>query len=142
MYCTVTQLQERFSKQELIALTDKDGSTGAMVVVVAEQAITDASATIDGYLGGRYALPLSAVPTILERICCDLARYYLYDDALGEEHQATKRYKDGIDYLKQVALGKVQLSLSSTQTKPAETNTAEMMSGGSVFGRENSKGFM
>ncbi|MGF1775899.1 gp436 family protein [Vibrio nomapromontoriensis] len=142
MYCTVTQLQGRFSEQELIALTDKDGSTGALVLDVAEQAIKDASSTIDGYLGGRYALPLRNVPTILERICCDLSRYYLYDDTLGEEHQAAKRYVDAVKYLEQVGRGQVQLGLSDTQTKPEQTNSAEMMSAGSVFGRDSAKGFI
>jgi phage gp36-like protein len=141
-YCTRDDMITRFSIEELIELTDKDGSTGAIVDAVVDQAIADASATIDGYIGGRYQLPLSSVPSILLRMACDLARYFLYDDQLGDEHQVTKRYRDAIEYLKQVGNGKVQLGINSNSERPAPTSTAQMVSSGSVFSRENSKGFI
>lgn len=142
MYCAADEMTNRFSEEELIQLTDKDGSVGAIVTEVLEQSIADASATIDGYIGGRYQLPLSSVPSILHRLCCDIARYFLYDDQLGEEHQATKRYESAIKYLEQVSNGKVQLGITQTSERPKTTATALMQSGGSVFGRSQSKGFI
>lgn len=142
MYCTPDDMTSRFSEDELIQLTDKDGSHGGVVSAVLEQSISDASATIDGYIGGRYQLPLSSVPSILTRLCCDVARYFLYDDQLGEDHQVSKRHKEAIDYLKLVGNGKVQLGISSKSERPQATSTAMMQSGGSVFSRANSKGFI
>ncbi|MGR5271358.1 gp436 family protein [Vibrio alginolyticus] len=142
MYCTQTDMETRFSEQELMQLTDKDGSAGAVVTAVLDQAIRDASATIDGYIGGRCQLPLSSVPAILTRTACDLARYYLYDDQLGDEHQVTKRYQSAIKYLEQVGSGKVDLGISAGGERPKPTSTAVMHSGGSVFGRDRSKGFI
>ncbi|SHO58796.1 gp436 family protein [Vibrio quintilis] len=142
MYCTQDDLINRFGEDELIQLTDRDGSTGAVVPAVSAQAITDAGATIDGYIGGRYRLPLSAVPEVLERLACDIARYFLYDRSLDPEHQAAKRYSDAISYLKDVAKGSVQLGLDEQQSKPETTATAIMQSAGSVFTRDQSKGFL
>ena len=142
MYCAADDMTKRFSEDELVQLTDKDGSHNSIVSEVLDQAISDASATIDGYIGGRYQMPLSSVPSILTRLCCDIARYFLYDDQLGEEHQVSKRHKEAIDYLKQVGSGKVQLGISSKSERPQATSTAMMQSGGRVFDRASSKGFV
>jgi len=142
MYCTQNDLVARFGEDDLIELTDKDGSQNAIVSSVIEQAINDAGATINGYIGGRYRLPLSATPEVLTRMCCDIARYYLYDDVLDAEHQAAKRYKDAISYLKDVAKGVVQLGIDDGSNKATTNNTATMLSAGSVFGRDKSKEFI
>ncbi|CCN69785.1 gp436 family protein [Vibrio nigripulchritudo] len=142
MYCALEDMTHRFSEDELAQLTDKDGTHGAIVADVLTRAIEDASHTIDGYIGGRYQLPLSSTPVILKRLCCDIARYFLYDDQLGEAHQATKRYDSAIKYLEQVSSGKVQLGINAKSERPQTTSTAMMQSGGSVFGRDKSKGFI
>lgn len=142
MYCTADDMTQRFSEEELIQLTDKDGSAEGVVVAVLEQAISDASATINGYIGGRCELPLTSVPAILVRMACDIARYFLYDDQLGDEHQVTKRYEDAIKFLEQVSAGKVDLGISAKGERPNTTATAMMTSAGSVFSRKNSRGFM
>ncbi|MDO6497328.1 gp436 family protein [Photobacterium sanguinicancri] len=142
MYCDKKDMNDRFGKQELIELTDRDGSAGDIVEDVLNQAIDDASSTIDGYLGGRYSLPLSVVPRILTRHACDLARYFLYDNALDDASTPAKRYHSSIKYLEQAANGKVQLGLDTKQQKAATTATAEMYSAGSVFSRKQAKGFI
>lgn len=142
MYCSLEDMRTRFDHTELIQLTDKDGSAGDVVESVLSHAITDACATIDGYIGGRYKLPLVNAPSVLTRTACDLARYYLYDDQLGDEHQVTKRYQSAIRYLEQVSAGKVQLGIHTPSSAPSTTNTAIVDSAGSVFARERSKGFI
>lgn len=142
LYCDKQDMIDRFGKPELVELTDRDGSAGDIVDEVLNQAIDDASSTIDGYLGGRYSLPLSTVPRILKRHACDLARYFLYDNVLDDSSQASKRYNDTIKYLEQVGNGRVQLGLDDKSVKATQTATAEMHSAGSVFGRAKSKGFI
>ncbi|HBY38461.1 MAG TPA: DUF1320 domain-containing protein, partial [Alteromonas sp.] len=73
-YCTTNDLIDRFGESELIALSDRD-NTGSVDAQVVSAAIADASALIDGYLGGRYALPLSVIPSVLPKLCGDIARF-------------------------------------------------------------------
>ncbi|MCE7638385.1 DUF1320 domain-containing protein [Vibrio fluvialis] len=142
MYCTADDMIKRFERYEMVKLTDKEGSGDEVVSSVLDQAISDAGATIDGYLAGVVRLPLSSVPENLNRLCADIARYYLYDDVLDDTHQAARRYKESIDYLKQVAAGKIRLSMPAEAANNAATNLAEVYSAGSVFARDKSKGFV
>ena len=104
-YCTKQNLIDRFGEIELIQLTDRDNQ-GIIDETVIAQAIADAGAEIDGYLN-RYALPLANVPSNLVRMACDVARYYLYDDAMIESVQI--RYDSVIKYLSAVAKGLITL---------------------------------
>ncbi|MGF1727209.1 gp436 family protein [Photobacterium nomapromontoriensis] len=142
MYCTRDDMVARFGEEELTELTDRDGNAGGIVDAVLDQVMDDASATIDGYLGGRYDLPLPVVPRVLTRTACDLSRYYLYDDQLGDEHQAAKRYAEAIGYLEKVGRGVLQLGLDRNNHQPVTHNTATMTSAGAVFSRQNGKGFI
>ena len=45
---------------------------------VVDKAISHACQVADGYLAGRYALPLQSVPTLLNTWCGDIARYWLH----------------------------------------------------------------
>ena len=110
-YCTTNDLIDRFGESELIALSDRD-NTGSVDAQVVSAAIADASALIDGYLGGRYALPLSVIPSVLPKLCGDIARFNLYDNAVPDVVQ--KRYDAAINFLKSVGKGEVRLGLSGT----------------------------
>lgn len=105
-----------------------------------ERALEDARQTIDSYLGGRYQLPLTQAPEVLERIAGQLARYFLYDDAATE--QIGNLYKDSLKFLESVATGRVQLGPTTTGTTAQPSAGAEMVSGGTVFGRDSSRGYI
>lgn len=122
IYATRTDMTQRFGEAELIALTDRDGA-GQIGVVVLTRALDDAQATVDGYIGKLYRLPLAgcikpatavgAAPTyvsppMLTRLACDLARYYLYTD-LPDEHEVARRHKQAMAELMSMATGKTQL---------------------------------
>jgi phage gp36-like protein len=140
MYAVTEDMTTRFGEEELIHLTDRDANQGAIDAVVLDQALADASAEIDGYLGGRYALPLASVPAVLTRICCDIARYHLYDEHAPE--RVEKRYDDSIAYLVRVGTGSIGLGLADEGDESQSNNTAEITSDGRVFSRETSKGFI
>ncbi|MDQ2194450.1 gp436 family protein [Vibrio sp. A14(2019)] len=142
MYCTAEDMIKRFEHDEIVRLTDKDGTAGEIVVPVLEQAISDATATVNGYLSGVIRLPLLSVPENLNRISADIARYYLYDDVLDDAHQAARRYKESIDYLKLIAAGKIRLDMPAEAANASATNLAEFYSAGSVFARDKAKGFL
>lgn len=141
-YATKAMMIERFGEQELVELTDRSGTTNAIVDDVLDAALADAAADIDGYLGGRYPLPLTTVPRALNRHACDLARYYLYDNRLDTDHPAARRYSASIRLLEQVAAGRVQLGLDAQGEKLETHDQAEMQSQPTVFGRKQSKGFI
>jgi len=137
VYCTRDDMVSRFSEQEIMQLTDHK-NLGFINELVLSQAISDASAEIDGYLSA-YPLPLESVPTVLVRSCCDVARYYLYDDGMID--QVEKRYEAVIKYLSQIAKGNISLGLSTEGASVDVDDLAEMQSAGSVFGR-SSNGFI
>lgn len=134
-YCTLQNMIDRFGDEELIQLTDRDGA-GAVDETVLDQAIADAGAEIDGWLAGRYPLPLAEVPPSLTLRACDMARYFLYAAAPTELVQA--RYDAAVTWLKAVARGDVALVLTTGAT--AETaGMAEFEDGRTVF--NNGGGF-
>ena len=128
-YVTQQKLIDRFGETEMIQLTDRNNA-GTVDAAVLDQAIADAGAEIDGYLAGRYQLPLAVTPSILVLYAGDIARYRLYDDGATEE--VRKRYEDAIKFLRLAAEGKVRLRAD----EPAPTGGAQMESGGRVFGRD------
>lgn len=122
IYATRIDMTQRFGERELIDLTDRD-DTGQIGAAVLARAMDDAQATVDGYIGKLYRLPLAgclkpatavgAAPTyvsppMLTRLACDLARYYLYTD-LPDEHEVSRRHKQAMAELKSIAEGKTQL---------------------------------
>ncbi|MBU2967061.1 DUF1320 family protein [Amphritea sp. 2_MG-2023] len=140
MYATRSDMTNRFGEEELILLTDRDGTTGAIDDTVLNQALADASAEVDGYIGGRYTLPLPTVPDVLVRICCDIARYLLHDEHAPERIE--KRYDNSINFLGKLGSGKISLGMPDEGGASPSNNTAQMCSDGRVFGRQNSKGFI
>ena len=115
-YADQQDMIDRFGEQELIERTDRaDPPTGKIVARVLDQALSDAADLIDGYLAGRYALPLTATPPLLTQIACDLARYDLYDD-LASEHVIHRR-KGAIRNLEKIADGKIVLQVAGAEPR-------------------------
>ena len=132
MYCTLQDLIDRGWERELIQVTDKDRVNQISAIDV-EQAIKDASADIDGYLQGRYALPLEVTVPKLTHTACDIARYYLHDRKPTEH--ITKRYEVAIRWLEQVARGTIKLGVIGVAEAEVSDNEAVMTSGGNHFAR-------
>jgi phage gp36-like protein len=130
-YCTRVDLVDRFGEADI---TDLESSRPNAVA----EAIDDASALIDGYVAGRYPLPLAEVPVILKRIARDLVRYSLDVDP---NETVIKRRDEAVSYLKDLAQGKATLGVPQA-AEPDSLDTAEMQSDGHVFSRKNTNGFI
>jgi phage gp36-like protein len=166
-YATATQLLTRFSANEIAQRADRgdtrlvtvqlmaDAAAGvslaaytageqaaaAQALVVVQRALSDAANTIDSHIGGRYPLPILPVPEILERVACDLARFYLYDDQVTET--IGKRFDDAMKLLRDVRDGKSQLGPNGTTgEEPVSNAGAELVTSGRVWGRKDSTGFL
>lgn len=137
-YATPESLIKRYTLDVLLSIARDDERQLDEPKVY--EALEDASQTIDSYLAGRYRLPLNAVPSVLERHCCYIARYFLEKNRATD--QARLDYEDSIRFLEKVASGTISLGLSDMD-EPVETdNSAVMESNGSVWSRERSKGFI
>ena len=115
-YATHQDMIDRFGEEGLIERTDRaDPPTGKIDTRVLDKALSDAADMIDGYLAGRYALPLTATAPLLIQIACDLARYDLYDDLPPD--QIVKRWETAILNLEKIADGKIVLQVAGAEPR-------------------------
>ncbi|CAM9240522.1 gp436 family protein [Acinetobacter bereziniae] len=133
MYATEEDLINRFGNE--VETLKSMLPEGAIV-----EALQDATEEIDSYVAVKYSLPLPSIPSTLQRIACNIARYRLYFQQPTDEVE--NRYKAEIDYLKRIADGKAVLNILNqdnevTEEKP-KNSPATMPIGttyrGGVFG--------
>ncbi|HYH17505.1 MAG TPA: DUF1320 domain-containing protein [Azospirillum sp.] len=139
-YATLQDLIDRFGADELVQLTDRAAvPTEAIDEVVVGRALDDARRLIDGYVGGRYRLPLAPVPDLVRRIACDLARYFLHSNKPTE--LVKDSYKEAVRLLEKVAAGTVTLQAAGLEA-PASTHTGAAFIAGEapLFGRRAHRG--
>lgn len=137
MYATVEDFVARIGEVEAVELTDRE-EVGEINRMVLDTALSDSASQIDGYLSGRYSLPLMTVPQNLVRICCDLARYRL----AGVSHtpiteEIESRYKLCIKELESISKGVVSLGVEElNSTLAEEDNTVQFFNAGNrIFER-------
>lgn len=107
-YATQAGLTQRYGALMLVQLTDRAPvPTGLVDSLVVEQALAEADALIDGYLAGRYSLPLAAVPPILTPIAEVIAIYNLH--ITEPEAKIKADYDAAIKRLAEIAKGVITL---------------------------------
>jgi phage gp36-like protein len=141
MYCTQAQMIERFGEALVVQLTDRE-HVGAVDGAVLDAAMADASAEIDMYLAGRYALPLSSVPLTLTRLACILTRDVLATGSDVSDERWSRQADDARKLLREIASGKVSLGVDALAQSPEGGDGAQMESGGRIWGRDDSKGYL
>lgn len=134
-YATLSDLQDRLGEPRLTQLTDRsDPPLGLIDERVAQKALDDADAEIDGYLAGRYTLPLLPVPAVLRVHALTIAHYRLLgaavDEAMREDYKAVRQY------LERVADGRVALLPPSAVPAVAGVGSVAFAPGSKVMGRE------
>ena len=131
-YATQADLEVRFKQQELIELTD-EANLGVIDAAAIAVALADADAEINGYLAGRYSLPLSQTSPELVRLACDITRYKLFDTRATDQVKA--RYDDAIKKLRDVSGGKASLGIDQASQPVTVAGGATIGSGGRDFAR-------
>lgn len=109
-YATKQDLIDRYGEAEITQISG-GGGVGVPDNDVIDRALADADTEIDAYLVGRYTLPLVPQPKMLTLVACDIARYRLFGARATEEVE--KRYKNQVEFLRQVAAGKVAFGLNA-----------------------------
>ena len=136
-YATKQDLIDRFTKAELLELTDPEG-TGVPDAAKVARALADAAAEIDSYIAKQYQLPISPVPAVLTAAQCNIARYHLFADQVTEVVEA--RYKAAVAWLKDVAAGKAKLDAAGVEPASADADVA-VIGPGRVFSRDSMDGY-
>ncbi|WP_457650938.1 gp436 family protein [Profundibacter sp.] len=117
-YTTLSKLTERFGERMLVALTDRGAvATGTIDVAVVDSAIAGSDAMIDGYLGGRYSLPLSNTPRLIEELAEDITIWKLH--VSEPDPKIEKDYTAAIRTLDRIASGTIRLDVAGVE--PAGT---------------------
>jgi len=116
-YIDGTGLRQRFGTKEVDDLIGADPlavPAEAGDVDKLARACGDATTMIDGYLAGRYTLPLVSVPNMVQGWAADVARYRLWDEHAPEE--VRRRFEDALSQLKLLAQGLIALPPGSDGT--------------------------
>lgn len=141
MYCTPAQMIDMYGEADLIALTDRAG-VGTLDTSVLERALEDAAAEIDMYLATRYQLPLSTQPRPLVRLAALLARDNLAP-GIGQVDEQWKAQVEGARRtLREIAAGRISLGVDAQAQSAQESDGAQMVSGGRIWDRDDSQGYL
>lgn len=129
-YATQAALVERYGADELVQLTDHAGA-GIIDAVAVAAALDDAQATIDGYLGARYAVPVAPSPALLARLACEIARYQLHGKAADDT--VRRAYEDALRTLRDLSSGAAVLvgaAAAPADAAPAVPQAGAVVAGG------------
>jgi phage gp36-like protein len=145
LYATVTDMIARFGETQIIRLSQPEDRTAETVdEEKVNIALADASAVIDGYIRGRYFVPIVAPPAEIVRAACILARYDLSDtERSSPTEEMSKGRADVIKWLESISKELVHLDVP----RALVTGTDQVGSGprisdrGRVFSQDTLRGF-
>jgi phage gp36-like protein len=140
-HATLASLIARYGADMLVDLTDRAmPPAGEIDAGVVEAAIEDADAIVDGYLAGRYRLPLSGTPRLVQTLAEALAIYKLHAQVAPEKIE--KDYRDALKLLGSIASGDVRLAgLDGAEPAASGGNGVRTTDRARPLTPENLKGF-
>lgn len=107
-YASLQNLTDRVGADLLLQLADRSmPPAGVVDSGVIARALADTDAVIDGYIAGRYVLPLESVPPLLVDLACAIALYKLH--IVKPEGKIEDDYKDAIASLTKISTGVIRL---------------------------------
>jgi phage gp36-like protein len=119
-YCTRADLGNAIPQMTLTQLSNDDPSARQPDEGVIENSVRQAEELVDGYLRGRYQLPLDPVPTVLRDAVIYLARHWLYqrrpEGALPDAVISAR--KDTLKLLESIRDGVITLGLPTGHAVP------------------------
>ena len=136
MYCTIDDIEKHTSSPTLIQLSSDDGQEAVNRVVV-EEAILYASTLIDGYLRGRYSLPLDTHFPLLRIIAIDLSVYRLYSRRMRNEMPEVieTAYKSAIATLRDIQKGVISLQSENDTLETSAFSSDEYRTNKTILDR-------
>jgi phage gp36-like protein len=107
-YCAQTDIEKLLTPAQLVQLTDDDANGVADAAPITE-AIAQADAEIDGYLGSRYTVPVSPVPTLLRNLSVAISIWKIYGRRSVSNERRRQEYEDAVAKLRDLAAGRMVL---------------------------------
>lgn len=105
-YAALDDLIERAGESEILQVADRD-EDGTVDPDVVDAALVDADNVINGYIGVKYQVPLTATPDLVRTWATSIARYLLH--RYDRPDYVSQDYKDAISALKDVQAGRSAL---------------------------------
>lgn len=135
-YCTIDDIETQTSTPTLIQLTSDDGQE-EVDRDVAQEAILYSSTLIDGYLRGRYSLPLDTRFPLLRILAIDLSIHRLYTRRMRDEMPEVieNNYKNAISTLKDIQKGVITLQSENDSLETAGFNAEEYKTNKEIIDR-------
>lgn len=135
-YCTIEDIETQTSTPTLIQLSSDNGQEEVNRVVV-EEAIIYSSTLIDGYLRGRYSLPLDAHFPLLRILSIDLSIYRLYSRRMRNEMPEViqKNYDNAISTLRDIQKGVITLQAENDLLESSNFNAEEYKTNKNILDR-------
>ena len=142
-YITIDDIKtNRIPEARLIELTDEQ-RVGIVDEAKVTGAIDGAAEIFEGFVRGRYPLPLDPVPGIARTINLDLATYAIY--GLNPDFEPPKaiadRYTTAMKLLERIQDGKMKLYDDEPQVTVETGGGSEVVSANRTFTRDTLKGF-
>lgn len=136
MYCTQQDIEKQVTTPTLIQLTSDD-SQDVVNETIAFEAILYSSTLIDGYLRGRYNLPLDTHFPLLRIIAIDLSIYRLYSRRLHADmpEAILEQYKEAIKTLEKIQKGIITLEVQ-TEASTNQIQSKEYLSNKTSINRQ------
>ncbi len=119
-YCTRADIGKAIPELTLTQLSNDDPTAELPDESVIEDGVRQAEELVDGYLRGRYDLPLDPVPSVLRDAVVYLTRHWLYqrrpEGAIPEAVKDSR--KDTLKLLESIRDGVVTLGMPSGEAAP------------------------
>ena len=110
-YCTPQDIELQLGTAILVQLTNDNCEQNTIDQAVCEEVLIYSSTLIDGYLRGKYQLPLNSRFPLLRIIAIDLSIYRLYSRRIYTEipESVITAYKNAIKTLEDLKKGLITL---------------------------------
>ncbi len=128
-YCAQADIEKLLTPAQLVQLTD-DNADGVADAANITEAIAEADAEMDGYLGARYPVPVSPVPALLRQLSVAISIWRLYSRRSVLNELRRKDYEDAVAKLRQLARG--EMVLPATGGGEVATDGADVPASSSV----------
>lgn len=149
MYCTLEDLLTQIREEVLLRVAGNDD--GEFIPAVIDNGINQAQSEIDAYCRGRYKVPFTDVPVMVRKLAIDMAIFHIFSGygfnfaSDSADRIILVRYEKAIDFLKQVAAEKVDLtggsSSSTTDEHGVGSGNLRIKSEPRIFGRDKMGSF-
>lgn len=140
-YATLQILVDRYGQHLLLQVADRaDPPAGTIDSVIVDRVLADTDAVIDGYLAGRYVLPLASVPPLLVDLAAAIAIYKLH--LYSPEAKIADEFKDAIASLSRIATGVIRLPVAGIEPVGSDAAGVVVIDRDRDFTPENLGGFI